>query len=217
VPRVDTAFKSLRDRRRAETTAALIALFGEMKDDVLARWSAGAKRLIAARWDKVLAGVILGEHMLTASEVAERVAAALGSEFDPVVMTGWLAANADVAAGNINAHTADDIGAVDPDTSDDPVGHVFGILATSGAAGLAVQMVTTSAGFAAHDVARAAGASSKVWRVNSTNPRAAHSRMNGQAAALGELFSNGMNWPGDPAGGADNNAGCKCSLTILKS
>jgi hypothetical protein len=28
---------------------------------------------------------------------------------------------------------------------------------------------------------------------------------------IGELFSNGMRWPGDPAGGAENNANCNCS------
>ena len=40
----------------------------------------------------------------------------------------------------------------------------------------------------------------------------AHAAMNGEKADVRARFSNGMMWPGDPAGGADNNAGCMCSV-----
>lgn len=203
----------MRDRRRTESEAALLALFDEMKSDVLARWTDGVKRLIAARWDRDLAAVILEQNVLTASEVADRVAKALGADYDPAVMTGWLEVNARISGENINAHTADQIRS-QPAEITDPVSHVFGILATSDAAGIAQQMVTTSAGFAASDAATKSGATGKTWKVNSTNPRAAHARMNGQTVGIGETFSNGMQWPGDPAGGADNNARCRCSVTI---
>jgi len=36
--------------------------------------------------------------------------------------------------------------------------------------------------------------------------------MAGETVPLGELFSNGMDGPGDPAGGADEVAGCTCDL-----
>jgi hypothetical protein len=36
--------------------------------------------------------------------------------------------------------------------------------------------------------------------------------MDGETVPLGELFSNGMNGPGDYSGGADEVAGCTCDL-----
>ena len=36
--------------------------------------------------------------------------------------------------------------------------------------------------------------------------------MNGETVPLGETFSNGMDGPGDFAGGADEVAGCQCDL-----
>jgi hypothetical protein len=38
--------------------------------------------------------------------------------------------------------------------------------------------------------------------------------MNGETVRIHDLFSNGMNAPGDPAGGADEVAGCNCSLSF---
>jgi hypothetical protein len=54
----------------------------------------------------------------------------------------------------------------------------------------------------------------KTWRVTSTNPRTAHVRMNGETVPIGDKFSNGMNWPGDPRGGPDEVAGCECSVDL---
>ena len=34
--------------------------------------------------------------------------------------------------------------------------------------------------------------------------------MNGETVRIDEVFSNGLRWPGDPVGGADNNAECHC-------
>jgi len=91
---------------------------------------------------------------------------------------------------------------------------VLELLQTSDAAMYAESMVTAVAGFASRDVAVKAGAV-KVWKTNSTNPRSAHARMNGESVPAGERFSNRMDWPGDSSGGADEVANCKCSLTIL--
>lgn len=212
---VDTAFPLLRDRRVADTAAALAALFAAMRAEVAARWSDGAKRLVAAEWDRRLAEVVLEQNLTTASEVALRVAEAFGEDFDPTVMRGWLEANAAIAGEQINQHTEAQIRDVAAAQSD-PVAHVFDLLVTSSADGMSRQMVTRSAGFAARDTGEKLGAAVKVWRVNSTRPRTAHARMNGQSVPIRGVFSNGMDWPGDPAGGAANNAHCKCSLTIVR-
>ncbi|ASR83387.1 portal and MuF-like fusion protein [Arthrobacter phage Christian] len=55
---------------------------------------------------------------------------------------------------------------------------------------------------------------SKTWIVNSSNPRKAHSRMNGETVSIDQKFSNGADWPGDPVLGADGVAGCTCSVSI---
>jgi hypothetical protein len=71
-------------------------------------------------------------------------------------------------------------------------------------------MVTTAANFGAHDAAYYAGGKTKTWTGGTTR----HAPMNGQTVPLGENFSNGMAWPGDPAGGAAEVANCGCSVTF---
>ena len=55
-----------------------------------------------------------------------------------------------------------------------------------------------------------------LMRVNSSNPRDEHLAMAGETVGIRERFSNGMRWPGDPAGGAENNANCQCSVEFGK-
>jgi hypothetical protein len=38
--------------------------------------------------------------------------------------------------------------------------------------------------------------------------------MDGETVGINDVFSNGMNGPGDPAGGAEQVAGCNCSLSF---
>jgi hypothetical protein len=209
--KVDTSFPDVRARHRLDTQEALAALFAEMRADVAGRHEDGAKRLISAHWQGKLRAVLLEQNLATASDVGAKVAAAFESDFDPAVMEGWFEENARIGSENITAKAEDDIRAAD---DEDPVGHVFGILETTGAVALAASMVTTSANFAARDTAEKSGAATKTWRVTSSNPRASHAAMNGETVALSENFSNGLAWPGDPAGDADDNAECKCALVI---
>lgn len=89
---------------------------------------------------------------------------------------------------------------------------VFVAAATVWALQQARSAVTAAANFGASEAASAGGLKTKTWRVNSSNPRDAHKAMDGETVGIRERFSNGMRWPGDPAGGADNNAGCMCSV-----
>jgi hypothetical protein len=68
--------------------------------------------------------------------------------------------------------------------------------------------------FGAHEGATAAGARQKQWQTNSSNPRDTHAALNGETVGLSETFSNGMRWPGDPAGGPDEVANCQCSMVF---
>ena len=55
----------------------------------------------------------------------------------------------------------------------------------------------------------------KRWVVTSSNPRPGHARMNGQTVPFDERFSNGMEWPGDWAGGPDEVCGCQCEIELV--
>lgn len=81
---------------------------------------------------------------------------------------------------------------------------------------MAVSLTTSFAQFGAHDGARAAGARTKTWHVNSANPRSSHAAVSGETVPLGQMFSNGLRWPGDRSGGVEETAGCQCSLTFTK-
>lgn len=54
----------------------------------------------------------------------------------------------------------------------------------------------------------------KRW-VTGDNPRPAHAAMNGEEVPIDEPFSNGLNWPGDDMGPADETCGCNCSTEII--
>jgi len=53
----------------------------------------------------------------------------------------------------------------------------------------------------------------KTWHVN-TGSASRHPHMNGETVAVGEEFSNGGLYPGDPGLGPDETANCQCTLTI---
>ena len=57
----------------------------------------------------------------------------------------------------------------------------------------------------------------KQWIVQSSNPRKSHAAMNGQTVPIDERFSNGMNWPGDWAGGPDEVCGCCCTISVVRT
>jgi hypothetical protein len=93
---------------------------------------------------------------------------------------------------------------------------VFEQAESSRAAAAAVALVTTFSAFASVEAGKqlAPGVATKTWVVSSTNPRSSHSAMNGQTVGIDEKFSNGMTWPGDPAGGVDEVAGCQCVIRV---
>lgn len=214
--RVDTAYPQLRKRRRAATRAALGALLAAQAEDVTARESAGLTVLLTALWDARLADVLFTENRVTAREVGQRVAQAISDGdpkvFDPDVLDDWLRANADGAAKQINDATR---AKLDEAAGAVAVAEVMEAVQGTGAAKYAATAVTGAVGFAAMDAARAEGASAKVWRTNSGNPRSAHRAVNGEAVPIDGEFRNGMEWPGDWSGGPAEVINCQCSLTLL--
>lgn len=176
------------------------------------------------RWDGELADDLYKLSLDVSEQVAKQTLETLG--VDPSIYStartkNFLRAVAESRAALINAATlakveaalADNVG--DEAVTSTPAG-VFEEAETSRAAVAGLTLATTLASFAVTESAKqmARPATTKTWDVQSGNPRASHASMNGETVGIEDAFSNGMNWPGDPAGGADEVAGCMCGVTV---
>lgn len=222
---VGTHMPALRSRHAAAWQGVIRNHFERQRkaiDKLLNRKAPAPAEVVDAmddpRWDRELADDLYRMNVATATVWAKHVAEQLGTEVDVARLEPWLKINAEKSAPSINDHTRERVaaaagfGVAGTELDPDEIRHVFEIALASRAAQIAVTRVTAASMFGAHSGAEQAGARTKRWVVNSAHPRAAHRQLNGETVALGETFSNGMKWPGDPAGGADNNAHCECTV-----
>ena len=130
-------------------------------------------------------------------------------------MAAWLQEHSRIAAENINAATrASLIEALKAEVVREAIEHLFERWRSAQGAEIARTSVTAAATFGSQEGARQGGLRTKTWHVNSSNPRSDHAAMDGETVPIDALFSNGMMWPGDPAGGPENNANCECSVSF---
>lgn len=166
------------------------------------------------RWDRELGADFFRLNVATATVWARYLAEEIQlEELDEERMYPWLEESARIAAEEINEGTRK--GVADALAEEEPLDAVKGVFeaaATVRAAQIATSRVTTASVFGSQEAARQGGLRTKTWQVNSMNPRPEHAMMNGETVPIGDLFSNGMKWPGDPVGGAENNANCQCSV-----
>lgn len=171
------------------------------------------------RWDSELAVDLAGLAETTAGAYAEVLAEAWEFDgFDPDALTPLIVANAGASARNINATTAAQL--ADAQVADDPdaaFAAVFAAAAGARAAQIARTRTTWAGNFGRVEVARQSGRRSKIWVVTSATPRASHAVLAGETVPIGSAFSNGMAWPGDPAGGAAEVANCSCTLDFTET
>lgn len=129
------------------------------------------------------------------------------------VMEGWLAAAAaSHAAQYEEAGYAAAVGALAS-----PDGWHAGLKTAmagwvTNAAIRAVTASTEARSFGGHDAAGASGLVWKVWHTGS-NARSSHAALNGDRVQLGDVFTNGLRWPGDATGKDSETANCNCRLT----
>jgi HK97 family phage portal protein len=172
-------------------------------------------------WDAQLALLLADLGAATARTIGTVVAKDLGGQYDVSEITDWLHKNAVDSAGAINATTVAELkSALDPTELEErgedrgqAIDRVFGGQVAQRTVAIASSRVALVAGLASLHSARQNGAGTKTW-VAGPNPRPDHAEMDGETVALNEVFSNGMNAPGDPSGGADEVAGCNCTLTF---
>lgn len=171
----------------------------------------------AERWDRELSDDLFRLASATTSSIGKSTATRLGfgeDDYNVDQTLKFLRTVADSRAGMVNSTTRDRI-AKALDIGDSPSA-VFEQGKTTRSAEIAATLVTTFSAFATAEAAKqvAGDKATKTWIVTSTNPRASHAAMSGETVLVSEDFSNGMAWPGDANGGADEVAGCTCDLQI---
>ena len=169
------------------------------------------------RWSNELYDDLLPLNTLTATTWAKLATDALEADVDVQEMEQrmqpWLQEHTRVQAAYLNDYTRDRLEAalLEPEPRD-AVKSLFEQAVSVWAVREALSSVTTALNFGAVEGAAASGLRTKTWQVNSSNPRDSHAALNGVTVGIRDTFPNGLRWPGDPRGTAEQNANCQCSV-----
>ncbi len=168
------------------------------------------------RWDREVSEDFLGLSVETVMAWARYVAEALKFTLSEEELLPWIRENARVAAAYANATTREQLeGALLEDEPATAVRRVFELAVGVRAGAFALSRVTGLANFGTQDAARQGGLRTKTWRTGK-NPRDTHAALDGVTVGIRETFPNGLRWPGDSRGSADETAGCNCDLVYGK-
>jgi HK97 family phage portal protein len=202
-------------------TAVYVAFFKRQKETVLSAIGAGGSWWDAARWDEELAADLFNVAAELSEVMGGDVAASFGLDPGdyPVDDTlAFLQSFSELRAGWVNEATRTELEDALADESEDAPGpaRVFENAEAQRAPAAGKATLSALGSFVAVEAARKllGGKATKTWRTNSSNSRKSHARMNGETVDLDDKFSNGLNWPGDPAKGADEVAGCECTVEV---
>ncbi len=216
---VDPTLATARERHIAKWAQVLAQFFKRQRNAIIGRVRDDAAIetvwIDGDRWDSELAADMFRLNSATAQVWGKWITDQLEAELDADRMANYLQVVSENAAGRINAATREQVAsALLSEMPKDAVKNLFDVAITSRASEIAATGVNGAANFGAHEGAKQGGLRTKTWVVNSANPRDEHAAMAGETVDIGDLFSNGMRWPGDPAGGAENNANCCCSVAF---
>jgi HK97 family phage portal protein len=166
----------------------------------------------AERWNEELTDDFTPISWDTALAWAKFVAEVMEAGMNEELMRIYVENNARIAASYINQATMEQIqNALLEEDPKSAVQKIFEIAIGVRAVQLAAGRVTALSNYGAYSAARQGGAITKTW-VTGVNPRPTHAAMNGETVGMREKFSNGLRWPGDYLGSADETAGCNCEL-----
>lgn len=222
---IDPTLPALRQRYEEQWRGLFTRHFERQENAVIGKIPKGQKQSgwpldsfwDAARWNRELEQDMYRLNIQTATQWGEYVATQIGAPFYADRMYEWLAESARISSENINATMRDLLmAAMAGEGAREAIKAIFETARTSRAAQLATTQMTRISNFGAHEAAYQAGVRTKTWRVNSKNPRDEHAKLDGVTVPLGELFPNGMRWPGDPNGGAENNSNCQCTVVFSR-
>lgn len=211
----------LRQRHEERWAEALASHYRRQEAAVLSRVPKRAKVDLGGlwfdedRWNDELNRDLLLLNVLTATTWAQDLAEQIGIELSEQRMEPWLREHSRIQAEYLNSQVREEltIALAEPEQRE-AIKTLFLAAITVWAWRQARAGVLSASTFGAAEAARAGGLKTKTWQTNSANPRESHAALNGVTVGLGELFPNGMRWPGDPTGGAAEVANCQCSVVF---
>lgn len=178
-----------------------------------------------SRWNQELSDDLFKASVAVTGQVAADTLERVGDDpaaYDMARTEKFLKSVAASRAQMINATTQAQLEAAladdEVDEDGEPVSSpekVFDDAEDGRGSGIAQTLLTTFAAFAVTETAKQRSSSStKTWMVNSSNPRPEHAAMDGETVPIGEQFSNGADWPGDPTLGAEGVSNCSCTVNV---
>lgn len=213
---IETKAETLRSKAERDHERTLAGYFADRRADVLAQIGGKAVRVDKATWNGALTEALYGLGLSWSSEAGKAVSGA----YDKGRTEAYQHRRAQNSAENINAdllkRAKDALTEADPKAA---VGELFDEFEGSKSKAMATTIATETLAWGRTEAGRQAAHDSdaevtKTWNTTSSRPRQSHASMNGETVGIDDKFSNGMNWPGDPAGGGDEVAGCTCDVTV---
>ena len=208
--------KARSTKEEDEKTAEVLKKFFErQKKSVLPKMGAkAASWWDKKRWDKELADDLEPELDEISDFHGESTAKLLGYGYNADRTRKYIRTLAEARAEIINESTYSKL-----KEADEP-GDAFDKRALVDAVVIGGTLALTCAAFGTRESVQQAqenGFDRQVYKrwVTGDNPRPAHAAMNGEEVPIDEPFSNGLNWPGDDVGPADETCGCNCSTEII--
>lgn len=198
----------------------LTNIFSRQRDSILPKVKMDKLNVLwdKERWDKEVAEDFLKLTNETAWAFADAFAGDLGTQYDRAWMEEWLKENARIAAENINQSTYEQLeAALQSDNPRKAVEEVFALALTTRVVQLAEDrkgMVESYVEAKLADIADEIVA--KTWIVTSSNPRESHRRLHGTTVGKKERFANGLSFPRDYRGSANDNANCRCKVMWIR-
>lgn len=170
------------------------------------------------RWDKEVAEDFEALTEETAWAFADAFAKDIGTGYDREWMKKWLSENARIAAESINQSTYEQLEqALTADNPHDAIKEVFAVALASRVPKLAAERKNMVESYVEAKLADVADQIvGKVWVTTSRNPRPSHRRLNGEYVEKRGLFSNGLRYPRDYKGKAEDNANCQCKVMWVR-
>ncbi|NJQ14218.1 phage portal protein [Streptomyces bohaiensis] len=137
--------------------------------------------------------------------------------WDPAAMEAWLAAAAETHAEQYEQAGYEACTEAVRAEGDWRENLATGMAAwVSAAATRAITAATEAKSFGQQDAARVSGLTYKKWVTKGLNPRPSHRALSGSRVPLDDTFANGLRWPADIRGPADETARCKCDMTFSR-
>jgi len=198
----------------------LVDVFTRQRDAVLPKAKMDRLNVLwdKDRWDREVAEDFLELTNETAWAFADAFSGELGAGYKREQMEEWLHENARIAAEYINASTYEDLEkALQAENPTDAIKEVFAAALAVRAVKLAEERQAMIESYIEAKIADAVDqVVGKIWTTTSSNPRPDHKRLNGEYVEKRGVFSNGLKYPRDYKGKADDNANCRCKVKWVR-